>query len=530
MKLLFIAILLILNINSYAIDTNNSQENINIVKINDELNIIEKTDDQNIWLTKYKAYLTYRQINNELSDIKYKLKRYSVKKSLKYEELSYKLKNRLKVKENELSLLSEFKDSPIGHNIQPKNIPIKPIIKNPFNILEAYSYIQKLKDYSMYYKQINIELSILIKDINEKINLYKKLFIQNNDPLTSLKIKTLEQQFKDFAMVIDIVSTTSNVYDRKIEQVILEVNADIKEEIARTIKLTFTILLLILLSAALKKAAKNYIRDDDNQYLAYKLINFSIIIIIVFIILFSYIENASYLVTVLGFASAGIAIALKDWFMSIFGWMAIMTSGAIKVGDRIKVTRDSVEIVGDVLDISLFKIAIREDITYTTYVTNRRSGRVFFVPNNYIFTDLISNYTYDGLRTVWDGIDITITFDSNHKKAHEIAQNITDAHAKGYTELAKKRLGKMKRKYILRSVSTEPRVFTLVETYGIVISTWYHTNSYATLGLRSTISIAILDAYKLEDDITIAYPTQTVNTTHKSDVKIPPLDNGLFDM
>ena len=80
--------------------------------------------------------------------------------------------------------------------------------------------------------------------------------------------------------------------------------------------------------------------------------------------------------------------------MSIFGWMVIVTSGSIQVGDRIKVNRNGVEAVGDVLDISLFKITIREDITYTSYTTNRRTGRIFFIPNNYIFSEMIANYTH----------------------------------------------------------------------------------------------------------------------------------------
>ena len=68
-----------------------------------------------------------------------------------------------------------------------------------------------------------------------------------------------------------------------------------------------------------------------------------------------------------------IAIALKDWFMSIFGWFVIMTSGAVRVGDRIRVSRDGYEMVGDVLDISLFKMIVREDVTLTTYTKTRRS-------------------------------------------------------------------------------------------------------------------------------------------------------------
>jgi small-conductance mechanosensitive channel len=190
--------------------------------------------------------------------------------------------------------------------------------------------------------------------------------------------------------------------------------------------------------------------------------------------------------------------------------MAIMTSGSIKVGDRIKVTKNNTEAVGDVLDISLFKISIREDITLTSYMKNRRTGRVFFIPNNYIFTDLIANYTYDYLQSVWDGIDITITFNSNYKRAVELAREITKRHAKIHTDSTKRNLNKMRKKYILRSTGTEPRIFAFAEPYGIVISSWYFTTSYATLSIRSAISMEILDTFMDADDIEIAYPTQSL--------------------
>ena len=170
--------------------------------------------------------------------------------------------------------------------------------------------------------------------------------------------------------------------------------------------------------------------------------------------------------------------------MSIFGWMVIVTSGSIHVGDRIKVTRDGVQVVGDVLDISLFKITIREDITYTSYVENRRTGRIFFIPNNYIFSEMIANYTHSGLRTVWDGIDITITFDSNYKKAQHIAKEILKHYSKGYTDITRKQLSKMRSKYQLRATGVEPRVYTFVEPHGIVISAWYLTNSYSALSFK----------------------------------------------
>ncbi len=55
-----------------------------------------------------------------------------------------------------------------------------------------------------------------------------------------------------------------------------------------------------------------------------------------------------------------------------------------------------------------------------------------------MFYKLLANYTHHGMKTVLDGIDISVTFDSNLDKAQEIVENIVTRHAKGYTELARK--------------------------------------------------------------------------------------------
>jgi len=522
MKKIIFIITFILTVNLVAVEdkkaseTNSSIDNkIDILKIKDNLKIIDDELENNIWITRYNNYLAYRKIENELAKVKKDAKKYARWKGSKYKELSYQLKNKIKIKQNELSLISEYKDSPIGSSIKPKSIENAPNVSNPFKVIEGYTYIQKLHSNIDEYKDTNVQLSDLLKNINMKIEEYKKLYKFDKSKETKLEIKRLEKELKDFIMVVEIVSTTHEVYSRKIDQVVQEVKKSISNEIEHEIRLIIIISLLFLIALAAKMAMKKYIEDDDKYYTTNKLINFFFIIITIFVLLFSYIENASYLVTFLGFASAGIAIALKDWFMSIFGWISIMIGGHIKPGDRVKVTRQGIEVVGDVLDITLLKMAIREDTTLTAYSKNRRTGRVFFIPNNYVFTDMISNYTFDGLRTVWDVVDICITFDSNHKKAVELAKEVTIANAKGYTELARKRLSKMRKKYVLRNSNPDPRIFAFIEPHGIMISSWFHTNSHATLGLRSTISMGILDAFKNQDDIKIAYPTQSINISQK---------------
>ncbi|MEA3289418.1 MAG: mechanosensitive ion channel family protein [Campylobacterota bacterium] len=504
----------------------------NILK--DQLDDINEDLEGNIWITRYNNYLTYRKIEKELAKIIKDAKKYGNWKGDKWKELSYQLTNKIKIKENELELISEYKDSPIGKQIKPSVIPKPPEVTNPISIIEAWTYAQSLEENMEHYQEIKQELTQLLEKVKKKIKILQDLNSIKTDDQYEEELEKLKRELKDFNMVVEIVSTTDEVYSKKIVQTIQELKDSVAAEIGRSIKIAAIIGVLFLLSIGFKIAVKKYIEDDDRYYTTNKLINFILIVIIIFVLLFSYIENVSYLVTILGFASAGIAIALKDWFMSIFGWMAIMTSGAITVGDRIKVVREGIEVVGDVLDISLFKISVREDVTITTYTTNRRSGRVFFIPNNYIFTDLISNYTFDNLRTVWDGIDIYITFDSNHKKAKELAKAIVETHSKGYTDLTRKRLQKMRKKYVLRSSNPDPRVFSFIEPYGIVISAWYYTNSHATLALRSTISMEILEAFKAADDIQIAYPTQTLRVSNNAQVEAESLlpgssSTGLFD-
>ena len=482
----------------------------NLAQVSILLEKIAKIDFElkdNILLKRYSNYLSYSKISTELAFLKDNLK----KKSNVVDEQIYQLHNKIRVKENELELINEYRGSPIGGLINPPEIEKYENITNPFGIINSLSHIKKLENNKKQFKNLEKDIDTLTIRLDEELVMYLELFNLDQKPEYKEKITFLDKQKKDFSMVLEIVSTTEEVYTRKLEQVILEIQSQISQQIQKMFVIFIIIIILSVIAFLVKLALKKYFSQNENYYMTNKIINFTLVFLIIMVLLFSYIDNVSYLVTILGFASAGIAIALKDWFMSIFGWMVIVTSGSIQVGDRIKVSRNNVEAVGDVLDISLFKITIREDITLTSYTTNRRTGRIFFIPNNYIFSEMIANYTHSGLRTVWDGIDITITFDSNYKKAQKLSRDILKHYSKGYTDVTRKQLSKMRSKYQLRATGVEPRVFTFVEPHGIVISSWYLTNSYAALVLRSTISPEILDAFMKEDDIHIAYPTQQIN-------------------
>ncbi len=322
-----------------------------------------------------------------------------------------------------------------------------------------------------------------------------------------LKLKQLER----FESALDTMKVTADVYQKRLDIIEVSINKEVEAQIFKIAKIGVVILVVFVFFFLLKLFVKKYITDNERFYMANKIITFGNFTLIVLILFFNYIENVSYLVTILGFASAGIAIAMKDWFMSILGWLVIVFGGSIHVGDRIRVDMDGMRYVGDVMDISLLRMTILEDITLTTVSDNRRAGRIIFIPNNYVFTRMIANYTHSTLKTVWDGVKITITYDSNHKKAMHIAKEITKKFSKGYTDITRKQLNKLRNQYSLKNTNVEPRIFSFIEPNGIAIDAWYLTNAYATLTLRSVISTEIVDAFMAEDDITIAYPTQMLH-------------------
>ncbi|MCT7546375.1 mechanosensitive ion channel family protein [Aliarcobacter cryaerophilus] len=487
----------------------------NMVEANillEKINKIEAGFKDNILLKRYSNYLSYSKISADLEQLKDSLKR----KNNLSDELEYQLLNKIRVKENELELISEYKGSPIGSLINPPEIEIVEKITNPFGIINALSSIKKMEDSKQQFTSLESQLDFLSKNLEEELDSYRNLYVLEPKDEYKEKIAFLDKQKRDFDIVLDIVTTTQEVYGRKIEQVILEIKNQISQQVQKMLLIFAIIVIMLIVSFLVKLTLKRYFSQNENYYMVNKIINFTLAFLVLMLLLFSYIDNVSYLVTILGFASAGIAIALKDWFMSIFGWLVIVTSGFIQVGDRIRVTKGEVETVGDVLDISLFKITIKEDVTLVSYMKNRRAGRIFFVPNNYIFSELISNYSHSELKTVWDGIDITLTFDSNFKKAQKIIRDILKHYSKGYSDITRKQLSKMRNKYQLRATGVEPRVFTLLEPHGMVISGWYLTNSFAALVLRSTICAEILEALMKEDDIHIAYPTQQININKTS--------------
>lgn len=482
----------------------------NLMLFSADLTALDSQIQSNAWIAKYKNYNEYNQILRETSRLQNKLDALKKGDSKDFKDLSQidLLEQRLHTLTRQEELLRNYKNEPYKELMQ--DISETPKITNPFLIQSGYSYIKNLNA-QLHNIEVNYDdLENLLGLLNQKIAILES---QNAlDSKLQNELKDLQLMKSELDSAKKILELYMDIFKKNANDNITKVNDAIKAEALKLLYIILAIALISVLSFAIKFGLKLYAQHEDSSgsYTINKVINVFNISVIVLILLFAYIENVAYIIAIIGFVSAGFAIAMKDWFMSFFGYMVIMGGGMVKSGDRIRVVKDGITYVGDVIDISMLRITLYEDVTYITYNENRRAGRIIFIPNNLIFTTMFANYSHEDMKTVWDGVDITITFKSNYKKALLLASQIAKKYASGYTESTRRNLNLLKVKYSIRDMNVEPRVFSFVVPNGIKISVWFQTNAYATLMLNSLISGEIIETFTHEGDIEISYPTTTI--------------------
>lgn len=475
---------------------------------------LEEKSTNNSWFKQYSNIKTYNMLESDIAQIERSIKEAQEKRDV---SKINQLKSTLNTIQKQREILRVYADNPYAQLLEPPEIKDEPHITNPILIVSGYLFIKELK-----------ESQYILTQSEESLQELLNLALLEFDTISSLKLITkdvakqheyesasieIEEMIQSLESAQTIFKTSNTVYFKNVEDVVMRLDAEIMAQFIKMVYIGVSILVIFIIAFFIKIALRKYITDSRRIYTASKIINTFNLSLIGLILLFAYLENVTYAVAIVGFASAGLAIAMKDLFMSVLGWFVIVLGGSVHVGDRVKVIKDGAIYVGDVLDISALRITIYEDVTLTSYLQNRRAGRIIFIPNNYVFTTLLANYTHAGIKTVWDGVDFSITFDSNHKKALKIATEIAKKYSKGYTEVTKKRMEQIKDRFSLRNMNLEARAYCMIEPNGIRISLWYQANAYSTLGIRSAISTEVIEAILQEDDIHIAYPTTKVVPT-----------------
>jgi small-conductance mechanosensitive channel len=261
------------------------------------------------------------------------------------------------------------------------------------------------------------------------------------------------------------------------------------------------ILSILIVAHYLKKLPYRFIKEGKNLYYFRKLISFSSGVVIVLIILLNFVGDFGSISAVVGLAGAGLAIALQDPIVSLVGWFLVIGKFGISVGDRIEINN----VKGDVIDIGLLRIAVLEVGNWVS--AEQSTGRVVFFPNSFIFKGHFFNYS-TGNSFIWDEIHITVTYESNWKRAREIIEDVARRVSDAFVEAARLSQERVSRRFHINLGTLTPYVYVSIAESGVDLILRYLTEVRRRRTCHDQICREVLEALSNEPGIDLAYPTR----------------------
>ncbi len=137
-------------------------------------------------------------------------------------------------------------------------------------------------------------------------------------------------------------------------------------------------------------------------------------------------KDIGLFVASLGLLGFGLTLALQKPILNFVGWLTIVINKPFNVGDRIEVSGHR----GDVVAIHTMYSALQG----TRLNSQEKSEKIITFPNEFILTYPVINYT-KRVDLYWEDMNVTVTFDSNWRKAEKILFDITFAVVKKYVSL-----------------------------------------------------------------------------------------------
>lgn len=262
-------------------------------------------------------------------------------------------------------------------------------------------------------------------------------------------------------------------------------------------------LIIMVVTKIIKNTVYKKIKDSKKYYTIKQRINYVAAIIFVVYMVFIWFDSVGNITTYIGLLSAGIAIALKEIFINIAGWIFIESRKPFDVGHRIMIGNQK----GDVIDKRMFQFTLIEVSSYEE--GEQSTGRIIDIPNGFIFIHPIINYT-KGFEYIWNEIKFVFTFESDWKEAKAQLLAIANKDTGDLVKRVSKQIKSASKKYMIHYNNLTPIVYTDIKDSGIQLTVRYLCEPQKRRTTSNDIWEDALDMIDNHENINLAYPTKRV--------------------
>ena len=190
--------------------------------------------------------------------------------------------------------------------------------------------------------------------------------------------------------------------------------------------------------------------------------------------------------TIIGLATAGLTVALKDFIVAFFGWFALMGRNGVRVGDWVEINGVS----GEVIEIGLLKTALLEMGNWTS--TGHPTGRRVAFVNSYAIEGHYFNFSTAG-QWLWDELQVNLPVDGDPYQMAQEIRRMVEGKTEAEATAAGQDWERVTRQYGIRPFSAKPAVDLRPSPAGLTVVVRYITRAPQRYEVKSRLFDAIVD-------------------------------------
>ncbi len=297
-------------------------------------------------------------------------------------------------------------------------------------------------------------------------------------------------------------------------------NKEFRNLLIRLSVLATSLLVIFLGSLLWRWVTNRYVTDirRRGQVMAARRLVLGLLIVIVLIANFS--DELGSAATVLGFAAAGIAVALQNVILSIAGYFFLIGRFGIKAGDRVQIGG----VTGDVIDIGLVKLSLME--LGGTGTHREPTGRVAVFSNAIVFQPSGNFFKQaPGTSFVWNEVRLTLAPDIDYRLAEKRLLDAVDEVFARYRDRVMRDYRHLERDLNIMLETPKPQSRLHLSKDGLEIVIRYPAETYTAPQITDEISRRVLDAINREPSLRLA-PQGTANIQSQAVSSAAPEESG----
>jgi small-conductance mechanosensitive channel len=270
--------------------------------------------------------------------------------------------------------------------------------------------------------------------------------------------------------------------------------------------LVIAFILVLIASFYIKKAISKKVEDTDRKYHARKATNIFGYVLLTLIALIIYRDSIGNLGVAFGLAGAGVAFALQEVITSIAGWISIMFTNQVKVGQRVKIGN----VKGDIINIDILKTTVMEVGDWID--GDLYNGKITTISNSFVFKNPIENYSAD-YPFLWDEIQVPLRLESDYRLARELFTNLINEVCGTFAEDSARTWEVMKYKYRIESAQVAPMITLKFNENWITFNLRYVVDYRKRRSTKDILYTRLLDEISKHDKL-ITIATSTIEVTN----------------